>query len=137
MNPWQVVIALACGLALLWVALVISLYVVGRRQSESTTWRDALRLVPDVVRLLRRLAADPEVPRGVRLRLGALLVYLLMPIDLVPDFIPVAGYADDAIIVAIALRSVTRRAGVEAIDRHWPGTEEGLRALKRLAGLPA
>ena len=137
MNVWQVVIGVACGLVLLWVALVISLYVVGRRQSEPTTLRDALRLIPDVVRLLRRLAADPEVPRGVRIRLGALLVYLLMPIDLVPDFIPVAGYADDAIIVAIALRSVTRRAGVEAIDRHWPGTDEGLRAVKRLAGLPA
>ncbi len=57
------------------------------------------------------------------------------PIDLVPDFIPVLGYADDAIIVAMALRSVARVAGPEAIDKHWPGTPDGLRAVKRLTGL--
>jgi hypothetical protein len=62
--------------------------------------------------------------------------YLLTPIDLIPDFIPVLGYADDAIIVAIALRSVTRHAGPEALDRHWPGTPAGLATLRQLAGLP-
>jgi uncharacterized membrane protein YkvA (DUF1232 family) len=66
-----------------------------------------------------------------------LAVYLLLPIDLIPDFIPVIGYADDAIIVAIALRSVTRVAGAEALERHWPGTPEGLVAVKRLAGISA
>ena len=60
-----------------------------------------------------------------------------MPIDLVPDMIPIVGYADDAIIVAIALRSVTRAAGSDALERHWPGTVEGLRVVKRLAGLGA
>ena len=137
MNLWHVVLALLTGFALLWVALVVSLYLVGRRQAEPTRLRDALRLIPDVVRLLRRLAADPTLPRGVRIRLTLLLVYLALPIDLVPDFIPVVGYADDAVIVAIALRSVARSAGVEAIDRLWPGTPEGLRAVKQLAGLPA
>jgi len=136
MNPWHVVLALLTGLALLWLALVASLYLVGRRQAEPTRLRDALRLIPDVVRLLRRLAADPTLPRGVRIRLTLLLVYIALPIDLVPDFIPVVGYADDAVVVAIALRSVARRAGVEAIDRHWPGTPEGLQAVKQLAGLP-
>jgi uncharacterized membrane protein YkvA (DUF1232 family) len=136
MNPWHVVLALVTGLALLWLALVVSLYLVGRRQAEPTRLRDALRLIPDVVRLLRRLAADPTLPRGVRIRLTLLLVYLALPIDLVPDFIPVVGYADDAVVVAIALRSVARSAGVEAIDRHWPGTPEGLQAVKQLAGLP-
>jgi uncharacterized membrane protein YkvA (DUF1232 family) len=136
MNPWHVVLALLTGLALLWLALVVSLYLVGRRQAEPTRLRDALRLIPDVVRLLRRLTADPTMPRGVRIRLTLLLVYLALPIDLVPDFIPVVGYADDAVVVAIALRSVARKAGVEAIDRHWPGTPEGLQAVKQLAGLP-
>ena len=64
-----------------------------------------------------------------------LLVYLVSPIDLIPDFIPVLGYADDAIIVAIALRFATRRAGAEAIERHWPSTPEGLQAMLRLSGL--
>jgi uncharacterized membrane protein YkvA (DUF1232 family) len=136
MNAWQGVLALLSGFALLWIALVVSLYLVGRRQADPTRLRDALRLVPDVARLLRRLTADPTLPRGVRIRLMLLLVYLALPIDLVPDFIPVVGYADDAVVVAIALRSVARRAGVEAIDRHWPGTPEGLLAVKQVAGLP-
>ncbi|NUR08785.1 MAG: DUF1232 domain-containing protein [Nocardioidaceae bacterium] len=135
MNLWNTLLGVAAGLLLLWLALVVALYVAGRRQDEPTRLRDVLRLIPDVVRLLKRLAADPTLPRGVLIRLVALLVYLALPIDLVPDFIPVAGYADDALIVAFALRSVTRRAGVEAIDRHWPGTDEGLAAVKRLAGL--
>ncbi len=68
--------------------------------------------------LLRRLATDPDLPRGIRVRL--ILLYLIMPIDLVPDFIPVIGYADDAIIVAAALRSVTRRAGSQALETRRP-----------------
>jgi uncharacterized membrane protein YkvA (DUF1232 family) len=97
---------------------------------------DALRLLPDAVVLLRRLAADPQLPRGVRIRLLLLLGYLILPFDLVPDFIPVLGYADDAIIVAAALRSVARRAGPGALEKHWPGTPEGLHAVRRLAGIP-
>jgi uncharacterized membrane protein YkvA (DUF1232 family) len=134
----EVVLAALLGVILLWLALVATLCAVGRRERQSTTTlRDALRLLPDVVRLLRRLAGDPDLPRGVRLRLGAVLVYLALPVDLVPDFVPFVGYADDAIVVALALRSVVRRAGVDALDRHWPGTTAGLDTVRRLAGLPA
>ena len=87
--------------------------------------------------VLRRLAADPQLARGVRVRPILLLAYLILPIDLVPDFIPVLGYADDAIIVAAALRSVVRRAGPGAIDKHWPGTPEALHAVRRLADIPS
>ena len=66
---------------------------------------------------------------------GLLLAYLASPIDLVPDFIPVIGYADGAIIVAAVLRSVVRHARVQSIRRHWPGTDEGFAALCRLTGL--
>ena len=66
---------------------------------------------------------------------GVLLAYLASPIDLVPDFIPVVGYADDAIIVAAVLRSVAHHAGIAAIQRHWPGTPDGFAALCRLTGL--
>jgi uncharacterized membrane protein YkvA (DUF1232 family) len=62
-----------------------------------------------------------------------LLAYLLSPIDLIPDFVPVLGYADDIIIVAIALRSVTRRAGQDAVERHWPGTPQGLQVIRQFA----
>jgi uncharacterized membrane protein YkvA (DUF1232 family) len=94
-----------------------------------------VRLLPDLLRLLRRLAADKNLPRGVRARLALLMVYLALPIDLIPDFLPVIGYADDAIIVAFVLRSVVRRAGIEAVRAHWPGTESGFAALTRLTGL--
>jgi uncharacterized membrane protein YkvA (DUF1232 family) len=133
---WQAVVGVLAGLTLLWVALVAALYVVARREGDPTTWREVLRLVPDVVRLLRRLSSDPDVPRGVRVRLVLLLGYLAMPLDLVPDVIPVIGYADDAVVVALALRSVVRAAGPEVLDRHWPGTPQGLAALKRLARVP-
>jgi uncharacterized membrane protein YkvA (DUF1232 family) len=96
---------------------------------------EALRLLPDLVRLLRRLAADRALPRGVRIRLGLLLAYLALPFDLIPDFIPILGYADDAIIVTAVLRSTVRRAGLDAVRRHWPGTDDGFAALSRLAGL--
>jgi uncharacterized membrane protein YkvA (DUF1232 family) len=82
------------------------------------------------------LAGDRAVSIGVRIWLGLLVVYLLSPIDLIPDFIPVIGLVDDALAVAIALRFATRRAGREAIGRHWPGTPDGLAALLRLAGIP-
>jgi uncharacterized membrane protein YkvA (DUF1232 family) len=63
-----------------------------------------------------------------------LLAYLLSPIDLVPDFIPVIGYADDAVIVALVLRSVIKRAGADAIRRHWPGSPAGLDVILKAAG---
>lgn len=133
MDHWvALLISIAAGLMLIWVALLVALWV-GR--PDDLSLRDALRLLPDVVRLLRRLAADPTLPRGVRVRLWLLLAYLALPFDLVPDIIPVLGYADDAVVVALALRSVARRAGAAAIERHWPGTPDGLAALRRLARL--
>jgi uncharacterized membrane protein YkvA (DUF1232 family) len=135
MPPWFLaLLSVLGGVLLLWVALVAVLWLT---KPDELRLREAMRLLPDLVRLLRRLASDETLPRGVRVRLWLLLGYLAMPIDLVPDFIPVLGYADDAVVVAIALRSVTRRAGAEALNRHWPGTPDGLAAVRRLAGLPA
>lgn len=132
---WQLALSIVLGLVVVWIALVIVLWVEQRKHPGSSSLRDLLRLAPDVVRLLRRLVADRTVPRGVRVTLVLLLVYLISPIDLIPDFIPVLGYADDALIVAIALRYATRRAGSAAIERHWPGTADGLGGVLRLAGL--
>jgi uncharacterized membrane protein YkvA (DUF1232 family) len=131
---WTIALGVVGGLVLLWGALIAALWL-GR--PDDLTVKDALRLLPDLVRLLKRLAADKTLPRGIRVRLWLLLAYLALPIDLVPDFLPVIGYADDAVVVALALRSVTKAAGPEALDRHWPGTPDGLRAVRRLAGLPA
>lgn len=129
---WRVVIGFAIGLAVAWLALIVGLYLA---RPKGSLLKEATRLVPDTIRLLRRLASDHDIPRGIRIRLSALFIYLALPIDLIPDFIPVVGFADDAIFVAIALRSVVKRAGPEAIRRHWPGTADGLASLWRLAGL--
>ncbi|PJK19899.1 YkvA family protein [Mycolicibacterium goodii] len=130
---WSIAIGGVLGLALLWLALVVVLWAT---KPDDVSLRDAMRLLPDLLRLLRRLAADPTLPRGVRVRLALLLGYLVLPFDLIPDFVPVLGYADDAIVVALALRSVTRRAGPAALSEHWPGTPEGLLAVRRLCRLP-
>jgi uncharacterized membrane protein YkvA (DUF1232 family) len=122
-------VAVVGGLLLLWLLLVLLLW---RARPDESGAREALRLLPDVVRLVRRLAADRTLPRGVRIRLWALLAYLLTPIDLVPDFLPVIGYADDVVVVAWALRSVVRRAGIDALEQHWPGTPAGLAVVTRL-----
>ena len=105
------------------------------RTAASGWLREALRLLPDLLRLLPRLAADRSLPRRVRAGLALLLAYLAFPFDLVPDFIPVLGYADDAIIVAAVLRWAVRQAGIEAIRRQWPGTDDGFAALCRIIGL--
>jgi uncharacterized membrane protein YkvA (DUF1232 family) len=130
---WHAALGILVALLLCWLTMVVVMYVAGRRESDPSGLTEALRLLPDVIRLVRRLAGDPTLPRGVRIRLALLVGYLLCPIDLIPDFIPVVGYADDAIIVAWVLRSVARVAGPEALERHWPGTPEGLRVVRRLA----
>src|SRR5215217_1761410 len=122
---WVVLLSAAGGFALIWLAMIIALWL---SKPDDVGLQDAMRLFPDVLRLLKRLAGDRTLPSGVRIRLALLLAYLALPIDLVPDFIPVLGYADDTVIVVLVLRSTARRAGVDALARHWPGTTEGLAA---------
>ena len=129
---WTIPLGILGGLVLVWAVLVAVLWLT---KPGDYDLKQALRLLPDVIRLIKRLAADPETPRGVRIRLALLLAYLALPFDLIPDFVPVLGYADDAIIVALVLRSATRRAGPDILAKHWPGTPDGLAALKRLCRL--
>jgi uncharacterized membrane protein YkvA (DUF1232 family) len=119
----------------LLVAWIVLISVLAVARPTGGLLREALRVLPDVLRLIRRLAADEALPRGIRVRLALLLAYLAIPIDLVPDFIPVLGYADDVIIVTLVMRSVVRRAGLDAVRTHWPGTDDGFIALARLTGL--
>ncbi len=133
---WHIATGVVTGLLLIYAVLVGLLWRYARHHPDTVTMRDALRPLPDLLRLIRRLVADPTVPTGARIRLGLLIIYLASPIDLIPDFIPVVGYADDAVIVAVVLRSVTRSAGPDALERHWPGTPDGLELIRQLAGLP-
>jgi uncharacterized membrane protein YkvA (DUF1232 family) len=134
MNWWEAVIAAGAGFLLIYAASLVLLWRYARAHPETVTVRDALFLLPDVMRLVRRLIADRTVPAGVRVRLALLFVYLVVPIDLIPDIIPVIGWADDVIIVALVLRSTIRRAGIDALARHWPGTPAGLMVIQVLAG---
>ncbi|ELT45579.1 YkvA family protein [Arthrobacter nitrophenolicus] len=130
---WETVAGIVAGVLLAYAVLLFLLWLYARRHPETVTMKDALRLLPDLLRLIRRLAADRTVAVGVRIRLVLLLAYLLSPIDLVPDFIPVIGYADDAVIVALVLRSVIKRAGEDAVRRHWPGSPAGLDVILQAA----
>jgi uncharacterized membrane protein YkvA (DUF1232 family) len=130
---WETIAGIVAGILLAYAVLLFLLWLYARRHPETVTMKDALRLLPDLLRLIRRLAADRTVAVGVRIRLVLLLAYLLSPIDLVPDFIPVIGYADDAVIVALVLRSVIKRAGEDAVRRHWPGSPAGLDIILQAA----
>jgi uncharacterized membrane protein YkvA (DUF1232 family) len=129
---WQTLLGVLAGLLLVYLVLLALLWRYARSHPDTVSLPDTLRLLPDLLRLIRRLAADQTLPRGVRARLILLLIYLASPIDLVPDFVPVIGYADDAVMVALVLRSVVRRAGADALDHHWPGTPQGLQAIRLL-----
>ena len=131
MPDWLLIaIASAFGL---YVALLAGLLVLGRRE-DARAWAG---FVPDCVVLFKRLLGDDRVPRGHKLLIGALVGYLALPFDLVPDFIPVAGQLDDAIVVAVVLRAVLRGAGVGLVREHWPGPPSSLALILRLAGKPA
>ena len=73
------------------------------------------------------------MPRRPKVALWLLLPYLASPIDLIPDFIPVLGHLDDAVLVAAALAYVIRRSGREVVEELWAGSPAGLRAILRLA----
>jgi uncharacterized membrane protein YkvA (DUF1232 family) len=89
--------------------------------------------IPDCIVLVTRLARDPRVPRRRKLLLLALVGYLALPFDLVPDFIPVAGQLDDAIIVSLVLRSFVRTSGADLIRELWPGPQRSVDLILRLA----
>ena len=135
MEWWEALPAILAGVAAVYVILLAGLWVYARRHPETIKMKDALRLLPDLLRVIRRLMADKTVSHGVRVKLILLLAYLLSPLDLVPDFLPVIGCADDVIIVALVLRSVIRSAGPEPLRRHWPGSPVGLLIVERLAGV--
>jgi uncharacterized membrane protein YkvA (DUF1232 family) len=125
--PWWAWVLV--GVAVLYAALIVALVVAGRRRQLVTL----ARLIPDSVGLVRGLLGDPRVPRRWRWALAGLFVYLVFPIDLVPDFIPVAGHVDDAVVVVLVMRGVLRAAGPVVIAEHWAGSQSVLDVLIRVA----
>lgn len=130
--PWWTWLLLGIGVgAFVWAAFVLWLLAAGRRGDA----RALATFIPDCIVLVSRLARDPRVPRRRKLLLLALIGYLALPFDLVPDFIPVAGQLDDAIVVALVLRHVVRAGGEPLIRELWPGPEQSLALVLRLAQL--
>ena len=127
---WLLDVAVCC--VVLYTAFVVVLVIAGRHE----TARGLAGFVPDCFVLVRRLVGDPRVPRRRKLLLWLVAAYLACPIDLVPDFIPVAGQLDDAVVVALGLRALLKGSSAELLREHWPGPEASLAVVLRLAGVP-
>ena len=110
-----------------YAAFLVALIVAGRQRDA----RNVARFIPDCIVLVRRLVGDPRVSWRHKLLLGALVGYLAFPIDLVPDFIPVAGHVDDVLAVVLALRVVIRASGSQLLHEHWPGPKRSLAFVLR------
>jgi uncharacterized membrane protein YkvA (DUF1232 family) len=127
--PWQWgLVGLAVALVV-YLAAVLALVRAGRR----TDARALAGFIPDCVVLFKRLLGDPRVPRSRKALLGVLVVYLALPIDLIPDVIPVAGQLDDLLLVVLVLRTVLRGSGEALLREHWPGPQESLEVIRRIA----
>jgi uncharacterized membrane protein YkvA (DUF1232 family) len=129
LSTWAWFGVLAGALLLVYAAFVAWLFLAGHRGEA----RALAGFIPDCVVLFKRLLGDPEVDRWRKVLLGGMLLYLAFPLDLVPDFIPVAGQLDDLILVALVLRSILLGAGEKTIRRHWRGPSSSLELILRAA----
>jgi uncharacterized membrane protein YkvA (DUF1232 family) len=113
-----------------YLLIALALFVAGRR----TEARALAGFIPDCIVLFKRLLGDPQIARRRKAALWATVAYLAMPIDLIPDFFPVIGQLDDAIVCGLVLRWVLRGGGPEAIREHWPGPQASMNVVLRVAG---
>ena len=119
------------GLVVLWAALLAVFWVL---RPKDVPVRELVGVVPDLVRMLLDIVRDPSAPADVRVVLVGLLVWILSPIDLIPEFIPVVGPLDDVLVAVVALRYVRRRIGVDGVRHRWHGSDDGFALLGRVAG---
>jgi uncharacterized membrane protein YkvA (DUF1232 family) len=126
---WQWLLLVFTVALVTYLVLVAALLVAGRRGDA----RSVAGSIPDCVVLFKRLVADPRVAWWRKAALAGLVLYLAMPIDIVPDFIPVVGQLDDALVVALVLRTVLRSHGEPLLREHWPGPPQSLQVIRRLA----
>ncbi len=117
----------------IWAVAIGVLFLAGRRLAA----RELATLLPNLVRMCRTLLRDPRVPRGSKVLVGLAVVWFVSPIDLIPEFIPVLGPLDDAVLAALVLRHLVRRAGREVVAEAWPGDAATLARILRLARVPA
>ena len=129
-------ILIDCAVALIVASLVL-VALAFRARASGQSLGGSVRVLPDSIRLAAALHGDRSLPRSVRWRLRIALIYTLVPINLIPDFVPVIGFADNFLILAWALRGAVSTAGTKAVESHWRGSPEGMRALYRALRLTA
>lgn len=128
---WGLILGIAASAVAVWLLFLVVLWIFRPRDVELG---QLIRIVPDVLRLVRQLLKDGSVPFAVRAALVGLLAWLLNPLDLIPEFIPVLGPLDDVVVAVLVLRYVRRRLGDEQLRSRWPGTPEGYRLLSGVLG---
>lgn len=125
------IVGIVAGILVAWAVLVAALWLL---RPPDVGLRDLVGVVPDVVRLCRDLITDHAAPLAVRVALAALLVWIVSPIDLIPEFVPVLGPLDDVVVAVLVLRYVARRVGLRELRRRWQGSDAGFDLLARVLG---
>ncbi len=121
--------AIVLSLLTMWALLIAILSLL---RPKDVPLREILRVTPDVLRLLRSLVADRSAPKDVRLVISLLFAWIVSPVDLIPEFIPVLGPLDDIIVAVVALRYIRRRLGLAALRQRWAGSADGFALLERV-----
>jgi uncharacterized membrane protein YkvA (DUF1232 family) len=119
------------ALVAVWAAFLVLFFAL---RPKGVSVREIVGVIPDVLRLLRSVVSDGSAPLDVRLVLVGLMAWIVSPIDLIPEFIPVLGPLDDVVVAVVAMRYVRRRVGMEDLRRRWAGTPEGFALLVRIIG---
>ncbi len=128
---WRLIVGVIGSLLGVWALFIAVLWVLRPRDVRLG---EAIRILPDLLRLVRDLIADGSTPLGVRVALVSLLAWLINPIDLIPEFIPVLGPLDDVVVAVLVLRYVRRRLGEDAMRGRWRGSPESFDLLGSIIG---
>ena len=125
------IVTILVALVLLWAVLLVMFWAL---RPKGVTVRELVSLIPDILRLLRSLIGDRTAPADVRVVLIGLVAWILSPIDLIPEFIPVLGPMDDVVVAIVAMRYVRRRVGTADLRRRWTGSDAGFAMLLTVIG---
>ena len=127
----SLIIGIILGVVVVWALFLLIFWLL---RPKGVPVRELLGIIPDTLRLIRALISDSSVPLDVRVVLVGLLVWIVSPIDLIPEFIPVLGPLDDVVVAIVAMRFVRRRLGSDALLERWPGSDSGFALLGRVIG---
>jgi uncharacterized membrane protein YkvA (DUF1232 family) len=127
----RLLVGIVLSLVAVWALLLLILWLL---RPKGVPVREIIRVVPDVIRLLRSIIADRAAPWDVRVVIGVLFVWIISPVDLIPEFLPGIGPLDDVIVAVVALRYVRSRLGIQDLHRRWVGSSDGFALLERVIG---